>query len=84
MILEGDRETLIEPGHGPILLRTGTLSIRFRNSNKSLKLYALRLNGTRSEELPLSKKDGEWSAEIDTAKLAGGPTVFFEIVQEKP
>lgn len=84
MILEGDRETLIEPGHAPILLRTGTLSIRFRNSNKSLKLYALRLNGTRSEELPLSKKDGEWSAEIDTAKLAGGPTVFFEIVQEKP
>ncbi len=83
MILEGDRETMIEAGHAPILLRTAELSIRFRNSNDSLRMYALKLNGTRTEELPLKKEHGEWTAQINTAKLSGGPAVFFEITAEK-
>ena len=33
--------------------------------------------------LPLKKEHGEWTAQINTAKLSGGPAVFFEITAEK-
>jgi hypothetical protein len=46
-------------------------------------MYALRVDGTRQEKIPLSLDDkGTLKIELDTALLKNGPTPFFELATE--
>lgn len=84
MRLSSDRSTMIRRGETPVLLETGQLELEIRTADPELfELYALRLDGSRSEKLPLAVRDGKLAVRIDTAKLAAGPTVFFELVKKK-
>ncbi len=47
------------------------------------KLYALSLIGERTEELPVSWDKGYLTVTVNTAKLQGANTPFFELVLEK-
>ena len=83
MELSGNRVSLIKLGVAPALMRTGTLELSLRNAGRGMVLYALAIDGTRSERLPLDPAvDGRLSIRIDTSKLAKGPTPFFELVRE--
>lgn len=67
-------------GKGPALVAVGEFTVKIRNANAArLKLYALDLDGTRRCELPLTVKDGEAIISINTAKISGGPALFFEL-----
>ena len=84
MRLSSDRSTMIRRGETPVLLETGRLELEFRTAGaEQFELYALRMDGSRSEKLPLAVRDGKLAIRIDTAKLAAGPTVFFELVKKK-
>lgn len=83
MELSADRRTLIKQGRMPILMKTGHLVARLKNSNAGkLSLYALELDGSRCEKLALSVVAGGISFSLDTAALKNGPTPFFELVVE--
>ncbi|MDZ4197994.1 MAG: hypothetical protein U1E27_01770, partial [Kiritimatiellia bacterium] len=80
-----DRVVLRKLGTLPILVETGTLSLRIRNQNAaSLRGYALGMNGTRREEVTLTAGEGILSLEINTADLKSGPALFFELFQPDP
>lgn len=81
MELGAGRARLVKPGSGPGLLRTGefTLSIQNRNGG-TWKLYALTLAGEREEELPVEYRNGALTLSVNTAKLKGANTPFFELV----
>lgn len=67
-------------GDLPVLLRTGKLSAAFRHDGgKDLGLWALALNGARNEALTLAKTELGYAIDLDTAHLAHGPAIFFEI-----
>lgn len=75
-----DQQSRINPGTLPLLLETGTFSLSLKNKNSSrMKLYALALDGSRIDEIPVRKiKDGiEFT--IDTAKIRNGPSIYFEL-----
>ena len=82
MELGAGRARLVKPGSGPGLLRTGefTLSIQNRNGG-TWKLYALTLAGEREEELPVEYRNGALTLSVNTAKLKGANTPFFELVR---
>jgi len=83
MVFSGDRVTLYKTGSLPLLMRCGKLRAKLKNINAAkMSLYALSINGSRKEKLPLIIKDGILNIKIDTSKLKHGPTVFFEIVKE--
>ena len=83
MELSPDRKKLINLGGLPVLLRVGKLEATLQNDQAStMKLYALGLDGSRQEELPLTAKAGVIQLSLDTRKLKKGPTPFFEIVAE--
>lgn len=80
MILSHDRKKMIERGSLPVLSRTGTLELKFKNGNaEDLKLYVLGLDGSRREELPMKAQNGVLNITIDTSKLNNGPTPFYEL-----
>ena len=76
---------LAELGHLPVLVQTGTLRLTLADTSAGpgrFRCFALKLNGDRAEEIPLSVKDGQLLLEINTSKLVkSGPTPFFEIVK---
>ena len=82
MVLGAGRARLVKPGSGPGLLRTGefTLSIQNRNGG-TWKLYALTLAGEREEELPVEYRNSALILSVNTAKLKGANTPFFELVR---
>lgn len=81
MELSNDRITLLKPGRLPVLMQTGKLKLTLKSSvTDSMKLFALSMDGSRKEELPLKAGNGLLNIEIDTAKLKNGATPFFEIV----
>ena len=83
MILSGSRASLIKFGIAPALMRTGTLELSLRNAGSGMVLYALAVDGTRVDRLPLAPAvAGRLSIRIDTSKLAKGPTPFFELARE--
>ena len=82
MTLSPDRQTNINSGHAPALLRCGRLKIQMKRPAQDFKLYALGFNGARRQELPLTKQDSVTDITIDTLALQDGPTVFFELVAE--
>ena len=67
-------------GHWPPLLKTGRISFTLKNKNaEKLRLYALRFDGSRIEEIPLKKSAGTLSGTIDTVKIKEGVPFFFEL-----
>lgn len=89
MELSIDRVTLRKTGTTPPLMRCGKLAMTIKNSNASkLSFYALGLDGTRKERLPLSIGASESGKEavvkisLDTSKLKESTTPFFELVSE--
>ena len=78
-----DRVVLRKIGGLPILVETGTLTTRIKSKHSaSFKCFALGLDGTRKEEVPLKNNDGAIQIAVDTAKLKNGPALFFELVAE--
>ena len=83
MELSPDRKKLVKLGELPVLLRVGKLEATLRNDQAAtMRLYALGLDGSRQEELPLTAKAGVIHLSLDTRTLKKGPTPFFEIVAE--
>lgn len=79
MRLSEDEQTMIFPGLTKVLLQTGKLNAELENNSANLEMYALSLNGTRLERIPLEKKNEVWEISIDTEKIQKEPAVFFEI-----
>ncbi|MBI4979196.1 MAG: hypothetical protein HZC28_17070 [Spirochaetes bacterium] len=79
-----DRITLVKPGTLPILLETGTVKAAVKNRYaKTVKCFALGMDGQRREQIELSgAADEEIRLLIDTAALSKGPALFFEIAAE--
>jgi len=78
-----ERKTMIKPGTTPVLIETGKFQLTVRNSNADkLKAYALRTDGVRMAELPLKKSGGRVELAVDTATLANGPSLYFELAAE--
>lgn len=70
-------------GKGPTLVTIGEFAVKIRNANAGkLKLYALDVDGTRRCELPLTVENGEAVIKINTAKIPGGPALFFELAEK--
>lgn len=67
-------------GHWPPLLKTGRISFTLRNRNVAkLRLYALRFDGSRIQEIPLKKETERVSGTIDTVNIKEGVPFFFEL-----
>lgn len=79
-----DRTTVVNFGTLPILMRTGMLTLSCRNAKAgSMKLWALGIDGSRRESVPLSGgSEGKIKIAIDTSRLSKGPTPFFELAVE--
>ena len=84
MRLGADRETLHFLGHNPSLCRTGKLELSLKLLPADWKLYALGLDGSRREEIPLSSRDGRILVRFHTGKLKSGPTTFFRAGRREP
>jgi len=83
MELSGDRVDMVDLGRLPVLMRAGKLDMTLKNSNGSkMALYALGVDGSRKERLPIQCQDGLIKISLDTAALKNGPTPFFELVAE--
>lgn len=83
MELSSDRITLLKSGNLPILMQTGKLNVTLKSESlDGMKLFALGMDGSRKEILPLQVENGSLKIEIDTAKLKHGPTPFFEIARD--
>ena len=62
-----------------MLVETGKYKVALSTPHwKQMRLWALNMDGSRLQELPLKKSDGRIEAEIDTSKLPI-PCVFFEL-----
>ena len=74
-----DMVSLINIGKPPLLVETGKYKVALSTPHwKLMRLWALNMDGSRLQELPLKKSDGRIEAEIDTSKLPI-PSVFFEL-----
>nr|CRY97979.1 hypothetical protein [uncultured prokaryote] len=74
-----DWKVLHSPGRLPVLARTGTLRAEIAVPHGEWRLYALGLDGSRREELPVENHGGRLSILLDTAALKKGVTPFFEL-----
>lgn len=82
MSLAANRATLLSLGSAPLLARTGVLELNVRRQG-SWKLYALGMNGSRREEIPVRNSASGLKLRLDTASLQYGPTPFFELVADQ-
>jgi len=82
MVVDYDRREMKNTGKSPALMRCGKLDLSLAHASADkLAVYALGFDGSRRERLPTIRTEaGSLRAEIDTARLADGPTAFFEIV----
>jgi hypothetical protein len=69
-------------GDLPVRVQTGTFTVTIARDTVGVpSAYALRLDGTRADKLPIGVRQSEWQLDIDTAGIPGaGPTPFYEIV----
>ncbi len=75
-----DGKRLLTLGGAPLLMRTGKLTISLANKHAAPPaVYALHLDGSRAEKLPVRQTAEGLKLELDTAKLQYG-TPFFEIL----
>lgn len=64
------------------MLRTGKFNASLKHSDTAgFKLYALALDGTRREEIPLKSENGRLKINVNTDKLKKA-SVYFELIQE--
>lgn len=84
MEVSPDRTAKIKAGKTPVLLRVGKLEATFkcRQAGK-LAMYALAMDGTRTEKIPVTARDGVLKISLDTATLTKTATPFFELVAGK-
>ncbi len=67
----------LESGTTPLLLETGAFKLAVKTPKAAkLKLYPLRLDGTRMTEVPMAVKDGRAEFTLETANY---PTLYFEL-----
>jgi hypothetical protein len=79
---DAERKTLLKLGKLPVLLRAGSVTLHLSHQNPGqLRLYAVALNGERSEVIPLERSATGIRFTLDTARLQRGPTTFFELVE---
>ncbi len=77
---DDDMKVRIINGEGPVLYQTGRFTVTLKNKNASkLKAYVVRLDGSRDGELPVTVNGDELTLAVDTAKIPGGPAIFFEL-----
>ncbi len=85
-----DRKILKNHGKIPILVKTGKLLVEIKLprkkilgavSEKGYKVYALKMNGERIDEIPFKIEKGIMKLDIDTAKLSE-PALYYEIIKE--
>jgi len=77
---DAEMTRLINIGETPLLIETGKYKITLKNENwKKMRLFALNMDGSRSEELKLKKANGTLEIIIDTAKTKI-PSVYYELV----
>ena len=75
-----DGKRLLTLGGAPLLMRTGKLAVSLANKHAAPPaVYALHLDGSRAEKLPVRQTAEGLKLELDTAKLQYG-TPFFEIL----
>ncbi len=87
-----NKKTLKNYGKLPILVKTGKFSVEIKlpkkglisglNFDKTYKVYPLKMNGERMEEIKANIEDGIMKLNIDTAKLPTEPALYYEIVEE--
>ena len=79
-----EERELLELGRLPILIKGIRVSLSLLNEvSDSFDLYALRLNGERSETIPFSiENNGTKNILIDTSTLQYGPAIYFELVSK--
>lgn len=83
MKLAADRVTLVELGTTPVLARTGVAELKIRRTGtERWKLYALGIDGSRREEIPVASLADCLKIRLDTGALRYGPTPFFELSAE--
>jgi len=81
---DAGRRILRDLGEEPAqtLMRTGVLAARLATRNADrLKVWALGMDGTRKEALPVRVREGVLELTLDTTTL-GSVTPFFEITEE--
>ena len=81
MELSADRKVLHKAGTLPVLLETGRLTVELPRE-VALKCFALGIDGSRREELPLRREGGRSRFSVDTAKLQNGPSLYFEFAEK--
>ncbi len=80
---DSSRRVMQKMGSLPVLYETGVFEVAIRNRNAAnLKAFAVDLSGKRQGEIPVTVKNGRLHLRVDTAKLPGGPAVFFEIAEK--
>ncbi len=78
MTVSVDRSLLHKQGALPILMQCGKLKCSLKNP-VPMELWALGLDGTKVERIPLEEHGGVKEIAVDTGKLKNGPAVFFEL-----
>ena len=82
MVLSPNRSKILNPGGTVPLVRTAVLKAELALSpKKNFKLYALKVNGSRMQEIPIRKQNGKWEINLDTAAL-NEPAVFYELTEQ--
>ncbi len=74
-----DRTVLYKPGVLPVLVEGGKLEVKVANPN-AFEAYALNNAGERVESLPVTRQGDKTVFTVDTAKLAKGIALYFELV----
>lgn len=75
-----EQRICFESGNYPALIEAGKLELAFDNAGRGTpEVWALHFDGTRSEKIPATVREGKLLLQLDTAKLKNG-AAFFEIL----
>ena len=78
-----EETTLESIGTLPVLVKTGRFRLAIaRPDQAEFHAYALKLNGERASELPVSRRNGRLILEIDSGALPEEPALFYELVRK--
>jgi len=79
---DAEGKVLKKLGGKPVLMQAAKIRFQLRHASPDkLRLFALKLNGERSIELPLKKSENLLDIELDVASLPDGPTTYFELAR---
>lgn len=78
-----EETTLESIGTLPVLVKTGRFRLAIaRPDQAEFHAYALKLNGERASELPVSRRNGRLILEIDSGASPEEPALFYELVRK--